>query len=294
MWLGASAGNVDFDLIRNWSGSGPNRCALVFQFEPGTSENPGALVWGFRWEDGEQPTGYDLVTSVAEQSSNLCVLVQLTGPMGYTLDGASYSSDAMKLLSGLSYDLEGAAADSRISFGFYSPNSSMGQTHAPGAGALDMVMESIEDAMMSHVIRHPLNYDEFGYPAYDYDWWIFDNQKDALWNSGWYNGYWSFWSGTGNLEDLGYSGLGMSSVPLKDGDIHAWKYLDFSKDEPDWLEPVYVASDVNTGIDRSGVNSDPDVLPEYYTLNGIRLSEPPASGFYLEKKGGHVVKRISR
>ena len=97
--LSASGQTVDFDRIRNWTGTGPNKGALVVQFETRDLKNPGALVWGFRWEDGDEPTGYDMVTAIAENASNLCVLVQMTGTMGYTLDGIGYYADIHNLLS---------------------------------------------------------------------------------------------------------------------------------------------------------------------------------------------------
>ena len=286
--VSAAAYSVDFDKINHWSGSGSNRTALVIQFHTNETENPGALVWGLKWETGEELSGVDLVTRIAEEASGLFTLIQMTGPMGYTLDGIGYSPENKDMLSSLTYDFEGATADQRISFGFFDPNTSMGQTWAPGNETVEMIMNSIEDASGSHVILHPLNYEEFGYPAYDYDWWNMNDNSIGIWNSGWYDGYWSYWVGSeGDLDNLGYSGLGMSSVKLKDGDVHGWKYNDFSSTEDDWLEPVYVE-----GVPVLIYKIEEEQMKEqYYSMEGLPLSTPPEHGFYISRKGNKVSKK---
>ncbi len=293
---GAAAQTVDLDLIRHWSGTGPNRAALVVQFDTPGSANPGALVWGYRWEDGDEPDGLEIVTKIAGNSSRLCALVQMTGEMGYTLDGLGYADRVSDLLESLTYNLDGASADSRISFGFFDPNTSMGQTSAPGSDALDMALEAIEEAKSSHVITHPLNFTVYGYPAYDYDWWNLTDPDAGIWNSGWYDGYWSYWTGeAGDLGNLAYSGLGMSSVRLKDGDVQAWKYLSFAPDadeDPDWLAPVYVDENGSTQIDTPAAENP--AAEEVFTLEGLRLSERPARGFYLVRKNGETRKYFNQ
>ena len=290
--LTAIAQPIDFSQINDWTGTGPNRAALVIQFNTGEAQaNPGALVWGYRWEDGATPNGVDLVKAVAGSSERLRILIQMTGDMGYTLDGVGYCAPGRELLHAMTYDLDGAAEDPRISFGFYEPNTYMGQTSAPGAEAADFVAEAILDALDTHVILHPIDYTEYGYPAYDYDWWDIDDYAAGIWNSGWYDGYWSYWTGQeGELEHLGYSGLGMSSVYLKDGDMHGWKYISFSEDDPDWLHPVYVGGTTSSACIPA---SDDDTAAEYYSPSGLRLAAPPATGLYLERRGGRTVKRIA-
>lgn len=290
--LTAMAHPIDFDKIRDWTGTGPNRAALVIQFDTGSKSNPGTLVWGYRWENGETPNGVELISAIAENSDRLRILIQMTGDMGYTLDGVGYSDWNKELLDALDYDLDGAAADSRISFGFFEPNTFMKQTSAPGADAIDFVMEAIEEAKTTHVIQHPLNYNEYGYPAYDYDWWKMNDESAGIWNSGWYDGYWSYWTGTeGDLANLGYSALGMSSVYLKDGDVHGWMYWSFTSEDPEWRTPVYVG-DISTSVPE--ISDDDDSVTEYYSLDGIRLSAPPAAGVYIERTGSRVSKRIAK
>lgn len=50
--------------------------------------------------------------------------------------------------------------------------------------------------------------------------------------------------------------------------------------------------DLNTGIDE--VTIENDMPTEYYTLTGLRISNPPSTGLYIEKKGAEVSKKIAR
>lgn len=216
---------VDFGKIRHWSGKGDNEAALVIQFLDDFEKK--AIVWGYRWEEGKEATGEEMIREIARQSDDICALVQMTGVYGSTLDGVGYSKNN-EILSHLYYDFEGASEDPYIMFDYYSPNIMMGQHKAPGEEAERMCEQAISGAKESHIIEHPLNYADFGYPAYDYDWWKADSSSpDMRWNAGWYAGYWSYWLGHRNesSDEYAYSGLGMSSVKLKPGDVNAWKYM---------------------------------------------------------------------
>lgn len=212
---------VDFDRIQHWAGKGSNRAALVIDFQDGKTEK--AFVWGYRW-DG-QASGEDMVRAIAAASKSLTVMVQYTGAMGTTFDGAGLSPDR-GLTDVLVYDFEKAQTAS--SFNFFSPSTSMGQTAAPGYAAQDMCDAAIERSRTTGVIEHPINAFVYGYPSYDYDCWKLaeGHGEDPLmhWQAGWYDGYWSYWVGSNNYDNIGYSGLGMSSVILSDGDVNAWKY----------------------------------------------------------------------
>lgn len=311
--LTAAAYVIEWDRIKYWTGEGENRAALVLQFktEEGRT-NPGAIVWGYRWRSGQNPSGEQMLTDIASNSKDLGILKQFTGIYGSTFDGAGYAPDARLLLGTLSYDFESAAQDGRISFGFYEPNTTMSQTSAPGVEAEDMVAEAIADARLTGVIEHPLNQKTFGYPAYDYDWWQLDKaglkNPDYYWNSGWYRGYWSYWTGTGELDELGYSGLGMTSVKLQDGDINAWKYLPIDGDNniitPDatsgateqWLAPNY---DHFSTSGATIVDDDAAKTVEVYRMDGTHLLTVPngacprlAPGVYVVRRGKTATKML--
>lgn len=53
------------------------------------------------------------------------------------------------------------------------------------------------------------------------------------------------------------------------------------------------AADPSSAIDE--IEADASALPaEYYSIQGVRLAEPPASGLYIERRGGKVVKKAAR
>lgn len=62
--------------------------------------------------------------------------------------------------------------------------------------------------------------------GYDFDSWSATDSDDE-WYSGWYSGYWSYWLSTDG-SDWGYSGSGMSSRSLSDGDWDGWSWADFA------------------------------------------------------------------
>lgn len=218
---------VDWDQIEHWAGdpNGENKCALVIDFQDGYDE---AYVWGYRWNGTK--TGEDLVRAVASQSSILTAMIQYTGTMGSTLNGLGISLSREEL-DYLHYDFDRAAIGGEVSFGFFEPNTSMGQEVAPGYAAEGMCIDAIEKAKTTGIIEHPLNAFLYGYPAYDYDYWQLEDgyeSYDYRWRAGWYDGYWSYWHGPNDYDYLGYSGLGMSSTVLSDGCVQAWKYIVFN------------------------------------------------------------------
>lgn len=215
---------IDWSAIKHWAGDpeGDKKCALVIDFQDEWSEE--ALVWGYRWSG--TATGEDLMRAVASQSSALTAMIQYTGSMGSTLNGLGISINRENL-DHLQYDFDRAALAGEVSFGYFEPNTSMGQETAPGYATVDMCAKAIERAKTGGIIEHPLNAFVYGYPAYDYDYWkLADGYEgyDYRWRSGWYEGYWSYWHGPNDYDSMSYSGLGMSSIVLTDGHVQAWKY----------------------------------------------------------------------
>lgn len=285
---------LDFDKIVHWTGDGPNRAAFVLSFyTDGGKSNPGSIVWGYRWDDSVSPSAYDMIREIAKGSSDLVVLTQFTGDLGNTFDGAGYSDKLSTLISNIKYDYAKAKADNRISFGFDVPNKSMNQTSAPGDAAPGLVANSITAAIETHVIDHPLNAEVYGYPAYDYDWWQLDESLAATpdnfyWNAGWYVGYWSYWVGDTDMENLNYSGLGMSSMEVLDGDVHAFRYSPFENEtiDDEWA-PLNYRHFLNENAYIEPVVVQGEESARYYSLDGRMLPSRPAEpGVYIVVKNG--------
>jgi uncharacterized protein (TIGR02145 family) len=61
--------------------------------------------------------------------------------------------------------------------------------------------------------------------GYDYDdWKLCDVSKDARFQAGWYNGYWSYWVADVAGGEWSYSSLGASSRELKNNSVDAWYF----------------------------------------------------------------------
>lgn len=301
--LSCGATTLDFDKITHWTGEGDARAALVVLFDGQKT----AQVWGFRWDksSSSKPSGADMVKAIANASTDFDVMIQWTN-FGYTFSGAGYSFDHA-VMNWLRYDFEGAADDANISFNYYTPNTGMGQTGAPGAAAQEICDQAIEEAKTTHVIEHPLSHREYGYSAYDYDHWQLDDgaPKNILWRAGWYNGYWSYWVGDAKLEEMGYSGLGMSSVRLEDGAVNGWAYYNFQDDDYgstdiDWeVELDYDHLSVNAIQDLQPVVTSPvqDAAAMVYTLSGVcvgryvdRRDNLPAGIYIVRTSSGAAYK----
>lgn len=167
--LSCGATTLDFGKITHWAGEGDARAALVMLFDGQKT----AQVWGFRWNSSaSKPSGSDMVKAIAGASTDFDAMIQWTN-FGYTLSGAGFSFDHA-VMNYLRYDFEGAVDDGNISFGYYTPNTGMGQTGAPGAATQEICNRAIEEARKTHIIEHPLSHREYGYSAYDYDHWQLD------------------------------------------------------------------------------------------------------------------------
>ncbi|MEG0925785.1 DUF5074 domain-containing protein [Chryseobacterium sp.] len=81
--------------------------------------------------------------------------------------------------------------------------------------------------------------------AYDFDDYIAQDTGDH-WNSGWYNGFWSYWVKDPTDADFGFSGVGATSRVLQNGSWDVWNYSPMSGSFPisSTMTPVspYVSS----------------------------------------------------
>lgn len=59
--------------------------------------------------------------------------------------------------------------------------------------------------------------------VYDFDDWSAKDAND-YWGSGWYSGYWSYYTTDDSSVDFSYSGVGASSRELEDGSIDGWSF----------------------------------------------------------------------
>lgn len=281
---------IDWNKIEHWTGTGDNKAALVVQFSNLGEKK--AYVWGFRWNTGDEtPTGESMFRAIASGSEDLYLFTQYTGWMGNTVCGIGVNYDGMLFSDNLWFDFDSACDDPKISFDYFTPGS-MGQTSAPGGDAPELCENAIMEAAETHILNHPLNAKVYGYAAYDYDHWICnETSSTCLWQAGWYKGYWSYWVGTADFSSLGYSGMGMSSVQISDGDVNAWKYSPITSSsfdvDPTWHELDYTHS-VITGVED--VIVDADTYADVYNLSGIYVGRMMPSDVQNLAAGLYIVK----
>ena len=293
---------VDFDKIKHWTGTGPNRAALVITNDGGASD-PKAYVWGYRWNDGETPTGETMFRAICANSTELVLLTQLTGVYGSTVCGIGFGN-ADKLLENIYFDFDMAKDYEFINFDYYNTSSLFGQKDAPGDRAPEIAAEAIAKARTSgsHVIDHPFDHAAYGYPAYDYDCWFLKDEgtEAGWWTSAWYTGYWSYWTATAGGDEWIYSGTGFSGHQLSDGSIDAWSFTKFETAQvggigegaPPSDNPAlysYRPATTTTSVDE--VVTDPSAPAEWYDLTGRSVSSDNLKpGIYVRRQGIKIEK----
>ena len=291
-----TAHSIDFDKIEHWTGTGPNRAALVVQFG-GKYAPSDVYVWGYRWEDEKSPNGEEMFKAICEDSSELVILTQYTGQYGATLCGVGFG-DTDVILDKVYFDFEMALDYPFISFDYYHNNSWFGQEEAPGENTPAIMQLAIDQARKAHVIQHPLDYFSYGYPAYDYDCWKMNDEdsNNLKWQAGWYEGYWSFWIASENRSsEWIYSGTGFTGAELRNGTIHGWTYTQFEEAMIGGMGEGNPPTDNETMINyRPSDHQEETNIPylelkssdivEYYTISGHKIL--PDSGY----KGLVIVK----
>lgn len=274
----AQDGEFPMDQIKNWSGTGNNRAAMVIQWNNDREE--AAMVFGYRW-DGEA-TGIDMIRCIVENNPRLYGLFQQTNvssgkaKWGYTIDGFGWDEDN----SGLPVAIYDSAND---------------DTYYSNSGFFE----------------HPRGCNEsVSYPDYDYDNWKAVDEND-FWQAGWYIGYWSYWLKENDDDVFKYSGIGASGRQLKDGCWDGWNYC------PD-MEPMYwlpfkaaeplIPEDVNTSLTSDGINyklTNYDTksvevthgdytgtvnIPASFTLNGVQYNVTAiGAGAFKGSKAKNIV-----
>jgi len=89
----------DFSDIDFWVGTGPNYAAILIDWQDGKTA-PGeieshALVWGYRWENGQSPKGIDALMAIDAADPRLEIHLTSFGSVGGTkfFFGAFYDLD---------------------------------------------------------------------------------------------------------------------------------------------------------------------------------------------------------
>jgi hypothetical protein len=234
-----STTNIVPDSVHCWAGEPDEKLPvdtayLVVKFtdKKRDATGDGILLWGYRFNSGQNKTSLDMISAVGSIDPSFIVLLQNANVQyGYTVAGIGYNYAACERVP-LWFDLGSAVKDSAyIGFRYYyPPNTGMGQTTVPDDPQAQ-AEAAITNAADTGVIVHPFDVVTYGYAAYDYDWWSLETDStDYEWQSGWYhNGYWSFYTKDQLDGPFSYSGVGVSSRVLKNNFVDGFAFsINFS------------------------------------------------------------------
>jgi hypothetical protein len=218
------------------------------------------LVWGYRFNPISIYSGdtsyiahhtIDMIRAVANSDTRFSVLIQYTGTSGHNAGGFGYNwtidQDDQPVCSSIVpvvFNLASAQSNVAFTYSGTLDCNRNGQLALP-PDPVRQAQWAIQTGAASGFIDHPFNV-AYGYPAYDYDYWILDtadpNAASHSWQAGWAaNGYWAFyvahnWQVPDVNDPDAYASLGITYQPLLNHDVHGFIFnlnfgsYDFSGD----------------------------------------------------------------
>lgn len=238
----AGDANFTFDMIKNWTGEGENKAALVIQWN--YDDEPAALVFGYRWTG--QATGADMLKAVVKNNPRLYALMQYTNVSSPTDPNGGYT------INGIGWDVDDDGDIALID-----------------TGNGNQVYES-EDGFF----EHPRGYKpgQGGSSDYDYDNWK-ARDTDDMWWAGWYTGYWSYWVKDNATDNFSYSSWGASGRVLENGSWDGWNFAPGMSSQ-NWKSfvaaPLPIPADAKTVFVNEGLRYE----LKSYSAKTVKLTAP--------------------
>lgn len=238
----AGDANFTFDMIKNWTGEGENKAALVIQWN--YDDEPAALVFGYRWTG--QATGADMLKAVVKNNPRLYALMQYTNVSSPTDPNGGYT------INGIGWDVDDDGDIALID-----------------TGNGNQVYES-EDGFF----EHPRGYKpgQGGSSDYDYDNWK-ARDTDDMWGAGWYSSYWSYWVKDNATDKFSYSSWGASGRVLENGSWDGWNFAP-GMSPHDWKSfvaaPLPIPADAKTVFVNEGLRYE----LKSYSAKTVKLTAP--------------------
>ncbi|MDR0699472.1 MAG: hypothetical protein LBG28_09705 [Tannerella sp.] len=157
------------------------------------------FIWGYRWNANTLHHGIDMLRTVANNDRRLTVLLQYAGQSGHTVGGIGvnqYEEGTFCSRVELDFDLIGARTEGYVDFQYFdSPDCADGQVAVPDMLLVNTLIENAAtESRYTGILEHPFGV-EYGYPAYDYDYWSLTGYIQAYqhWQAGWTkNGFWGY------------------------------------------------------------------------------------------------------
>lgn len=238
----AGDANFTFDMIKNWTGEGENKAALVIQWN--YDDEPAALVFGYRWTG--QATGADMLKAVVKNNPRLYALMQYTNVSSPTDPNGGYT------INGIGWDVDDDGDIALID-----------------TGNGNQVYES-EDGFFEH--PHGYKPGQGGSSDYDYDNWK-ARDTDDMWGAGWYSSYWSYWVKDNAKDKFSYSSWGASGRVLENGSWDGWNFA-AGMSPHDWKSfvaaPLPIPADAKTVFVNEGLRYE----LKSYSAKTVKLTAP--------------------
>lgn len=147
-------------------------------------------------------------------------------------------------------------------------------------------------SLLKNGVSYSLTDGLYNTSTYDFDHWTSNDSLDH-WRSGWYNGYWSYWTTDDLSTPYAYSSVGASSRHLSNGSVDGWVYMSdminwYSNDmsgELEYVTPIANASRVapKTNQARSQTNKAPGKTTIVKTYDEFKNAiEKAADGDVIE------------
>jgi hypothetical protein len=209
------------------------------------------VAWGYQWNPVDRydypvkKYTIDMIRAVANADCRFSVLLQNSSGGDFVVGGFGLNMGDFARIP-LYFDAQGAASSDSIDFDYASPNCRVAQ----GAAPYDVEIQ-VEEAIRrstdgrargTGIIRHPFDAD-YGYPAYDFDFWTLPNPDLSaefhVWQAGWRRGYWAFFTKDQLDGPFTYSDIGIATR-----EIH------------------------NRYVDGFVFETDPNVWPPQYDMSG--------------------------
>jgi hypothetical protein len=240
--------SIDFSTVECWAGGlDPanvhpiDSAVLVVKWTDAKAIERGdsILIFGFHWNSTDTSGLYaktvytiDMIRAIANTSCRFSALLQNTGGGNYTVGGFGYnSSGGTDGQVPLVFRESDAQADTTVKFQYSGdPNCAVGQLIVPYSvdalvqAALDKADGAGDATIGTGIIDHPFNAD-YGYPAYDYDYWVLGAYSRFYeWQAGWTSGNWSFYTKNQPMGQFVYSDYSITSRQLGKGYVDGFVF----------------------------------------------------------------------
>jgi hypothetical protein len=212
------------------------------------------FVWGYRWNPyqvyydpvtGERDSsfvqyhGIDMLRAVVNNDERLSVLLQYTGVSGHFVGGIGlnwYGKGAACYPVPVDFDIAGAQNEGYVDFSYFPPNKycGEGQVTVP-KNANNSVTYALSDYDSTRFLIHPFGA-EYGYPAYDFDYWNLDSylEEEQHWQAGYAkNGFWGYFRADNRRvpipsadfeNDPDAAEFGVTYEPLRNQQVHGFVF----------------------------------------------------------------------